>query len=210
MQYGWFCCGQSYVCKSLHQSHAYLSFHIASVDQPGFRVLSGNVLLGQRPELLDFAAVSGSSVSVMASDIPSTAVVQQDVEVTINCSQWFQDNPGDDTYITRTHINEFGEEIGDPARLETSDPALLPRILVNDESVTIMRTILVQGAEDADFSIYMCQSCVTSEDRLIENCQSASVTVYPIGSAPEIDAADDNGELGSVDDPLPSVYCVGW
>ena len=132
----------------------------------------------------------------MATDIPLTAIVQQNVEIIINCSQWFRDNPGNDTYITRTLIDESGEEADyPPERLETSDYGFPSRILVDDESVTILRTILVQGAEDPDSSIYMCKSCVTSEDGLIENCQSASVTVYPIGSAPKIDAAADNGEL---------------
>ena len=164
------------------------------------------MLLGQKPELLDFAAPSGSSVSVMAADEPRTAIVQQNVEITINCSEWFSDNPGENTYITRTPIDEFGEETGDPVILEPTQPGFPQRIIVDEESVTIARTILVRGAEDPDFSIYMCQSCMTTEDGLLENCQSASVTVYPIGSAPKIDAAADDGELIRLTSPYLPRY----
>ena len=166
---------------------------------PGFRILVGDVLLGQRPELLDFAARSGSVISVMAADTPRTVIVQRNVAVTINCSDWFGDNPGDSTSITRTSLDQLGNEIGEPLTLP---PANFGRILVDDVSVTITQTLLVGGAEDADFSLYMCKSCMTTDNGLLKNCASASVTVYPIGSAPEIDAAPDDGKL--VDDPVPT------
>ena len=129
----------------------------------------------------------------MAAIDPRTAIVQRNVAITVNCSQWFSDNPGD-TAIMQTRIDEFGNEIGEPITLEPTDP-LTSRIVVDKESVTIVRTLLLQGAEDPDFSIYTCQSCMTTDDGLLVNCHSASVTVYPIGSAPEIDAADDDGKL---------------
>ena len=159
---------------------------------PGFRIISGPVLLGQRPELLDFAARSGSVISVMAADTPRTVIVQRNVAVTINCSDWFRDNPGDSTSITRTQLDTLGDEIGEAVTLQPTD---FGRVLVNDESVTITRTSLVGGAEDPDFSLYMCVSCMTTDDGLLENCGSASVTVYSIGSAPEIDPAPDDGKL---------------
>ena len=160
----------------------------------GFRILSGNVLLSQRPQLLNFAALSGSAVSVMAADTPRTAIVQRNVAITINCSDWFRDNPGDSTSITRTQLDELGNEISEPVPLLPED-SLSGRLLIDDESVTITRTLLVQGAEDPDFSLYMCESCMTTADELLTNCESASVTVYPIGSPPKIDAADDDGKL---------------
>ena len=159
--------------------------------EPGFRILSGGVLLGQRPVLLDFAARSGSIISVKAADTPRTVIVQRNVAVTINCSDWFRDNPGDSTSITHTTLDQLGNEIGEPLPLQ---PADFGRILVDDISVTITRTLIVGGAEDADFSLYKCMSCMTTDNGLLENCASASVTVYPIGSAPEIDAAPDDGE----------------
>ena len=128
----------------------------------------------------------------MAADTPRTVVVQRNVAVTINCSNWFNDNPGNSTYISRTQLDELGNELSEPVRLLPEDNG---RIMVNDKSVTITRTLLVQGAEDPDFSLFMCVSCMTTEDGLLENCASASVTVYPIGSAPKIDAAADGGKL---------------
>jgi hypothetical protein len=129
----------------------------------------------------------------MAADTPRTVVVQRNVAVTINCSDWFRDNPGDSTSITRTQLDQLGNEIGEPFTLQPTD--FLDRILVDDESVTITRTMLIGGAEDPDFSLYMCVSCMTTDNGLLENCGSASVTVYSIGSAPEIDAAPDDGKL---------------
>ena len=180
-----------------------LSWFTAGVE-PGFRILEGNVLLGQRPVLLDFADRSGSVISVTATDTPRTVIVQRNVAVTINCSDWFRDNSGDSTLITRTNLDQLGNKIGDPLTLV---PADFGRILVDDESVTITRTLIVGGAEDADYSLYMCQSCMTTDYGLLENCASASVTVYPIGSAPEIDAVPDDGKL--VDDPVPTKGGVG-
>ena len=166
-------------------------FITAGVDQPGFQVLSGNVLLGQKREFLDFAASSGSVVSVMAADEPRTAIVQRNVTIIINGSQWFEDNPGDMTSIKRTALDIYGEEMGDPVELEPGDYG---RILVDDTTVTITGTVLVQGAEDPDFSVYTFESCMTAPDGLLVNCESTTVTVYPIGSAPEIDAGADDGE----------------
>ena len=128
----------------------------------------------------------------MAADTPRTVVVQRNVAVTINGSDWFRNNPGDSTFITHTPLDESGNEIGEPLTLAPQD---FGRVLIDDESVTITRTLLVGGAEDADFSLYMFMSCMSTDDGLLENCASASVTVYPIGSAPEIDAASDDGKL---------------
>ena len=172
----------------------YSSFDFTESVSPGFRVLLGNVLLSQRPELLNFAARSGSIIAVMAADTPSTIVVQRNVTATVNCSDWFRDNPGDMTSITRTQIDTLGNEIGEPQELQPG-PADFGRILVDDESITITRTLLIGGAEQSDFSLYMCMSCMTTDNGLLENCASASVTVYPIGYAPEIDAAPFDGKL---------------
>lgn len=173
------------VCDNPH-------FHFTAGVEPGFRILQGPVLLGQRPELLDFAARSGSVISVVAADTPRTVIVQRNVAVTINCSDWFRDNPGDSTSITRTQLDTLGDEVGEAMTLQPTD---FGRILVDDESVTITQTLLIGGAEDPDFSLYMCVSCMITDNGLLENCGSASVTVYSIGSAPKIDAAPDNGKL---------------
>ena len=149
------------------------------------------MLLSQNPAFLNFAALSGSTVSVDAADEPRTAIVQSDVSLTINCSQWFSDNPGDSTSIKRQLIDELGEEINEPYVLE---PTSVGRIISDDVSATITRTIIVQGAEDFDNSIFTCESCMSTDDGLIDNCKSASVRVYPIGSVPEIDAAADDGK----------------
>ena len=179
----------------------FLSSSFAAGVEPGFRILSGNILLGQKPELLRFAALSGSAISVMAAEASKTVIVQRNVAVTINCSDWFSENPGDSMSITRTYLDESGSEITEPVTLLPMESG---RILIDDESVTITQILLELGAEDPDFSLYMCESCMTTEGGLLENCASASVTVYPIGSTPAIDAAADDGKPTIVcDDHLP-------
>ena len=163
------------------------------MDRPGFRVLSGNVLLGPRPDLLEFAAPYDSVVSVNAASTPRTAIVQRSVEITINCSDWFSDNPGDETYISRTQLDQFGNEVGDEVRLEAN--SFGDNIEVGLEAVIITEARFSEDSSNSDSATYMCHSCMDSADGLLTNCHSASVNLYVIGSAPEIDAAADDGEL---------------
>ena len=161
------------------------------------------MLLGLKPELLDFAAPSGSVVSVAAADTPRTAIVQRNVNITVNCSEWFDENPGDNTYITQAPLDEMGNEVYFEYRLE---PIVTDTRIIDHESVTFLNTYNDLGARDPDHSLLRCYSCMTSEDDLVTNCQSASVAVFVIGSAPEIDAAPQDGED---DDPVPTVvFCL--
>ena len=181
--------------------------HTAGVDQPGFRILSGNILLGPRPDLLDFAAPYSSEVSVNAASTPRTAIVQRSVQVTINCSDWLDDNPGDDEYISRTQLDQFGNEVGDEMRLETN--SFGDNLFVDEEAVTITGARFSEEPSNSDSAIYMCHSCMESADGLLTNCHSASVTLYVIGSAPEIDAAADDGEHFRLTTPYLAKH-LGW
>lgn len=92
----------------------------------------------------------------------------------------------------------FSCPVADPGRppqvLEPNDDVTpIPRIIVGGEFnrwLNITRTVTIQGAEDPDSNIYMCQVCqnVTT----LEGCTAASYSQFTIGSPPVID--DTSGE----------------
>ena len=74
------------------------------------------------------------------------------------------------------------------------------RVIVGGEKnrwLNITQTQIVQGAEDPDSRIYICEVCENSteaESVGFENCNAANYTQVTIGSPPTINEA--SGELG--------------
>ena len=71
-----------------------------------------------------------------------------------------------------------------------------PRIVVGGEFnrwLNITRTVTVQGAEDPDSSIFMCEVC--QNITTFEGCSVSNYTQFTIGSPPVV--GDTSGELSN-------------
>ena len=78
-----------------------------------------------------------------------------------------------------------------PQELEPNEGVMPPpRLIVGGQLnrwLNITRTVTVQGAEDPDSNIYMCEVCrnVTT----LEGCSAANYTQFTIGSPPVLEDA---------------------
>ena len=64
---------------------------------------------------------------------------------------------------------------------------------VSNRWLNITGTLIVQGAEDPDLGNYICSAC-TNIGTPQEMCHNATLTLYLLGSAPELDKAPNNGK----------------
>ena len=94
------------------------------------------------------------------------------------------------------HVSFYVADPGlPPQKLEPNEDVMPPpRLIVGGEFnrwLNITRTVTVQGAEDPDSNIYMCEVCqnVTT----LEGCSAANHTQFTIGLPPVVE--DTSGEI---------------
>ena len=81
------------------------------------------------------------------------------------------------------------------------------RVIVGGESnrwLNITRTRIIQGAEDPDSRIYICEVCSANNT----NCNGANYTQLTVGTPPNI--TDDSGELHGYSTMVDSVVQKYW
>ena len=82
----------------------------------------------------------------------------------------------------------YTDSSGAPQELPPNDNAMPPeRVIVGgnlNRWLNITRTAIVQGAEDPDTRIYMCEVC--ADITTLENCSAANYTQVVVGSPPSI------------------------
>ena len=170
-----------------------------------FRILIGDVELGQRPELLDVAALPLSQVFAYVTEDRQTAVVSQSSRIRLDWLRWVREVLGgsasEATYtVYRTRIDESGDEVGFREALPSTPADGSFRIIVNispgtnEFYVEILNVVLVVGAEDPDSAIYELEACLPQPDGS-EECFSSNITVYPIGEPPVLVQAGDDGKI---------------
>lgn len=68
------------------------------------------------------------------------------------------------------------------------------RFSVDERWFNISSTIIVQGAEDADYGNHTCSVC-TDRGGPEESCNDATLNIFLLGAAPRLNAATDNGNI---------------
>ena len=98
------------------------AFHLCCVSAWEFRPITGeeeaSLVLRQDPELLDIAARTGESVTVLISNSSTTAVVQERVNVNLGCLPLLQEFPGGRIQWYRISLDQNGR-ITDPKGIQT-------------------------------------------------------------------------------------------
>ena len=167
-----------------------------------FQVLIGDVILGQRPELLEVAAQPFSNVSAFVTDKEQTAVVGQSSRIRLDWYRWVRETLGNSSTLAnytvyQTYLDKAGNVVG--PRQIVSSGLLFSRITLktdpatNEFYVDIQDVLVVQGAEDADRAIYELEACVPQMDGSAQ-CSSSDITVYAIGQPPVLVIAGDEGD----------------
>ena len=151
-----------------------------------FEIIIGEVELGQRPELLQYAAGRGEFVRAFVTNDQQTAIVTDGATITLDWLRWVDEVLGESadnaTYtVRRTLLDESGNPIGLPTDFEGTE-----RIAVRFDpeagvyNVQISGVTSMAGAEDPDRAIYELEACQLNDDGS-ETCYSSSMTVFAIG-----------------------------
>ena len=183
---------------------AYALNNVHAQEESVFRQLSAQELrnrsLRQSPELLEFAARTGETVTVNITDPIQGAIVQENVKIILDCGPWFKSVSGQN--LSEGIVSWF------KYRFEDLDHQILssgtPLIYLNpfrapitgeyDEIFTIAGTVILQGAADPSRGIYECRVCVGEE--LSRVCHSANTTVAVAGRPPILDKGTGRGRYG--------------
>ncbi len=144
-----------------------------------FSILTGEVRLGQREELLKYAALPGEQVTVGVTQGMQTAIVEAGASALVNFNSFFRQAlldllPGTDnvtTTITRLALDESGEPLtGDVVKLPPSQD-------VSADSESQQYHVRIGDAALTDSGVYTIEVCY-QKDLPGEVCVNASATVF--------------------------------
>ena len=187
---------------------AILLFSMAAfqaVAQSNFRVLRGenqpkigDLRISNTPELLQFSALTGERVTIRLLEDTQTAIVQNNVNVVMDCSSLIESAGKLLAPAQWTRLTYFEGEDG-VLSPKGSVITIYPgpetdRLRAEGELsrfLNISRTNIANGAERADNGLYTCTVCTGT------GCRSSSVMLFLIGAPPRLDFDADNGELNA-------------
>ena len=182
-----------------------LKFANCQPPESVFRQLSAaelrDISLRQSPELLELAARSGESVTIIISAAEQGAIVQENVNTILDCTQWASNFAGGTIEWYKYVYGDLDHTmLGDRTRQdpEVINTAAIPREMIRgdyNQIYEIIRTIITDDAEDPSRGLYECEVCVARGIPLFEECHSAFTTLAIAGRAPIIDKGVGMGEL---------------
>ena len=180
-------------------------FSFANAQPPNermFKQLSAAELreldISQNPGLLDLAARTGERVVIDITGPEQGGVVQDGVNVVLNCSSWLSNFPGGTIVWYRYLYFDLDHTLLGPRdeqiKSELNVPNSLRRIEGEfDEIFNITRVRIQMGAEDPHRGIYECEVC-TARGNISEQCHSANVTLPIVGRPPILDFVTGSSE----------------
>ena len=149
------------------------------------------ISLRQNPELLELAARTGESVTVIIGAAEQGAIVQENVNTVLDCGPWLSNFPGGTVEWYFYQYNELDHiTVGDRNRQDrmalNSGDSPRARILGDfNEIYNITRALISMDAEDSSRGIYECEVCI-ARGTPFEECHSANTTVATAGRPPII------------------------
>ena len=181
----------------LFLANALNNAHAQPLEESVFRQLSAedlqNISLRQSPEILDFAARTGETVTIRITGPMQGAIVQEGVRTIMDCGPWLRNFPGGIvSWIMYSYVDLDHQILSDMANpLINPDPLRATITGDYDEILTLVRTVIVQGAEDASRGVYQCRVCVGEGP--FEVCHQANTTLAVAGRPPILDDATGRG-----------------
>ena len=149
-----------------------------------------SISLAQSPDLLRFAARTGENIIVNIDSVHQGAIVQEGVNVIMNCSEWLSNYPGGTIrWYKSIFFGRDNNNLGFRTPQEIFLDAINPQIRIYGESNEIYEIILTRitsDAEDPSRGIYECEVCV-SRGMLEQTCHSANTTIATADRPPIID-----------------------
>ena len=150
-----------------------------------FEVLTRNVSLGQREELLRYAAVPGEQVTVAVTQGMQTAIVEAGAEPLLNFNHFFRQafsllSTGDPqqqitTTIRRQPLDESGSSL--PGVEEEVLSPSQGRVEVSVDEASQQYFVRIAGASLQDNGVYTIEVC-SQTDTPEETCLNASATLF--------------------------------
>ena len=149
--------------------------------------------LRQNPNLLDLAARTGESVTVIIGAAEQGAIVQESVNTVLDCGPWLSNFPGGTVrwyrylFIDMNFDNTIPGDrtFQDPDEINDQDPLRMFITGAYDEIYNITRVLIAAVARDSSRGIYECEVCV-ARGTPFEDCHSANTTVAVAGRPPII------------------------
>jgi hypothetical protein len=142
-----------------------------------------NISLRQIPALLDFAARTGETVRVEINETEQGAVVQEGVNVVLDCGPWLAKFPGGSVNWYKFTYRDWNHRILGFRTAQTFHEVFSATITGEfDEIYTIIRTTISADAEDPSRGVYECEVCTS-----VDECNSANTTVASVGRQAIID-----------------------
>ena len=154
--------------------------------------------LRQNPDLLDFAARTGEMVFISITGPSQGGVVQDGVNVVMDCFPWLSNFPGGTIQWYRYRYLDLDHTMLDmrvPQNKETlNTPQSLRRISGEfDRYYNITRVRIQRAAEDPHRGVYECEVCV-ARGTPFEVCHSANVTLATAGRPPFLNSTTGRSE----------------
>ena len=166
-----------------------------------FKQLSAQELrvleLAQNPKLLELAARTGERVVVNIAGPSQGSVVQDGVNVVLNCLPWLMNFPGGSI---RWYFSKYDGV--DHTSLGPRMPQNRQDLLTNpirkitgefDEIYNITRTRIQQNAADPGRGIYECEVCI-QRGTIFEQCHSANTSLIIAGRKPLLNSTTGRSE----------------
>ena len=173
------------------------------LEESVFRQLTAAELreieLRQNPVLLDVAARTGEMVLINITEPSQGGVVQDGVNVVMDCLPWLSNFPGGTIQWYRYRYLDLDHTMLDMRVLQNKaelneDPNSLRRITGEfDHFYNITRVRIQQAAEDPHRGVYECEVCV-ARGTPFEVCHSANVTLAIAGRPPLLNSTTGRSE----------------
>ena len=171
--------------------------------QENFQVLTGaNIpVLAQNPDLLDVAAISGERVLIEITSPEATVIVQEDVNVVIDCTPWLMRFPGGSVRWYLTVIDPLmGQPLLDDDGLPLDEIRIVDGVNIRilgefNQILNVTRTEFRVTSADPTAGTYRCEVSVPplidGDSSDCSESHSANTTMFVLGKMPVLDSTDD-------------------
>jgi len=154
--------------------------------------------LRQNPDLLNFAARSGEMVFINITEPSQGGIVQDGVNVVMDCFPWLSNFPGGTIQWYRYRYLDVDHTILDGRIPQIKEFLNVPQSLrriggILDRYYHITRVSIQRAAEDPHAGVYECEVCV-ARNTACEDCHSANVTLAVAGRSPLLNSTTGRSE----------------
>ena len=153
-----------------------LNITLHTITDSRFEVLTGVVLLGPNPDLLNHAAQPGEQVTVVATDGNQTALVEPGAQVTLSFDSFVR-NGSDILEPETATVTLLFQRFGTTARTILEPTAPGSRVSVSNDDDSMQFFVVIANATGDDSGIYTVEVCPPGASGG-DGCMNASITLF--------------------------------